>query len=288
MKNSLKNTLFAGAALALSAMAPVHAAQTADVLFVVDESGSMGGEHAWLTSMVSQLDSALNTAGVTGNRFGLVGYGNGNASEVYGHTVGAFGDASAFATATSSLITSGGTEDGYAGMDYAFSNFNVRGNAALNVILVTDEDRDNRTANTYQSILGAFTGKKALLNAVVNARFTGDAIGTSSKKSYKADGLGGFTTSAGQAAVTFDSGTTKEDYVDLALATGGAAWNLNLLRSGGNSALSFTKAFIDIKVAEIKTQIPTNNVPVPAAAFLFAPAMLGFLGLRRKAKLKTA
>lgn len=27
-----------------------------------------------------------------------------------------------------------------------------------------------------------------------------------------------------------------------------------------------------------------SEVPVPAAAFLFAPALLGFLGLRRKAK----
>ena len=27
-----------------------------------------------------------------------------------------------------------------------------------------------------------------------------------------------------------------------------------------------------------------NAVPVPAAAFLFAPALLGFIGLRRKAK----
>ncbi|RLB64101.1 MAG: hypothetical protein DRH08_10205 [Deltaproteobacteria bacterium] len=30
----------------------------------------------------------------------------------------------------------------------------------------------------------------------------------------------------------------------------------------------------------------TGEVPIPAAAFMFAPALLGFMGLRRKAKNK--
>jgi hypothetical protein len=34
----------------------------------------------------------------------------------------------------------------------------------------------------------------------------------------------------------------------------------------------------------LATYMPPSEVPVPAAAFLFAPALLGFLGLRRKAK----
>jgi hypothetical protein len=33
-----------------------------------------------------------------------------------------------------------------------------------------------------------------------------------------------------------------------------------------------------------KGEVVVSNVPVPAAAFLFAPALLGFVGLRRKAK----
>lgn len=44
--------------------------------------------------------------------------------------------------------------------------------------------------------------------------------------------------------------------------------------------------------AEIHSQpsgfIPPSAVPVPAAAFLFAPALLGFLGLRRRANLQKA
>lgn len=34
--------------------------------------------------------------------------------------------------------------------------------------------------------------------------------------------------------------------------------------------------------------IPVGEVPIPAAAFLFAPALLGFMGLRRKAKITVA
>lgn len=33
---------------------------------------------------------------------------------------------------------------------------------------------------------------------------------------------------------------------------------------------------------------PPSEVPIPAAAFMFAPALLGFLGLRRKTKITTA
>ncbi|QDT46981.1 tRNA(Glu)-specific nuclease WapA precursor [Symmachiella dynata] len=49
-------------------------APTADVVFIVDESGSMEDEHAWIAGMVTSLDSSLNANGVTGNRYSLVGY----------------------------------------------------------------------------------------------------------------------------------------------------------------------------------------------------------------------
>ncbi|MCA9039548.1 MAG: hypothetical protein KDA65_04295, partial [Planctomycetaceae bacterium] len=47
---------------------------TADIIFVVDESGSMGGEHAWITEMALDLEASLELEGVTDNRFALVGY----------------------------------------------------------------------------------------------------------------------------------------------------------------------------------------------------------------------
>ncbi len=51
----------------------------ADIIPVVDESGSMSGEHAWLPGMISAMDTAL--AAVVGTdtfdvQYGLAGYGS--------------------------------------------------------------------------------------------------------------------------------------------------------------------------------------------------------------------
>ncbi|MEZ6044199.1 MAG: hypothetical protein R3C11_01165 [Planctomycetaceae bacterium] len=37
---------------------------TADIIFVVDESGSMVGEHAWIVEMASDLEESLNCRGL--------------------------------------------------------------------------------------------------------------------------------------------------------------------------------------------------------------------------------
>lgn len=47
----------------------------ADIVFAVDESGSMAGEHRWLEQMVVDLDQRLLARGIGPNRFMLVGYG---------------------------------------------------------------------------------------------------------------------------------------------------------------------------------------------------------------------
>ncbi len=255
--------ILAAALLLAASTFGVRAATTADVIFVVDESGSMSGEHGWLATMVSSLDTQLGLAGVTGNRYGLVGFGNGLAgSQNSGRQIavggGAFGTAAQFSTATGSLVTSGGTEDGWAGIDYALSSYTFRPGAAVNVVLVTDEDRDNTNgALTYAGLLQSLAGKGALLNAVVNGTFLTatnlSALGhDSAANAYRADGAGGFSVAAKGSASGF--GTTMTDYYNLALATGGAAWDLNQLRLGGNTAVSFTKAFVEVKVQEIVTQ----------------------------------
>ena len=52
----------------------------ADIVFVVDESGSMGSYHDWLEDMVLSLDSYLVAQGVTDNRYSLVGFGEADQS----------------------------------------------------------------------------------------------------------------------------------------------------------------------------------------------------------------
>lgn len=292
-----------GAGFSPFAVPHVQAADFADVIVVVDESGSMSGEHAWLAGMITQLNTQLNGAnvgtGLDANRFALVGFGGGVVGN-NGRLLAGFGDTNAFSTATGNLVISGGTEDGYAGINFGLDTLTFRGGAALNVILVTDEDRDVLLpALTYASTLSRLNGAKGLLNAVVNNPFSGGSPLTSGAlgvdadgNAYFADGAGGFTTSAG-AVVGNGSGNTENDYVALALAagTGGAAWNLNLLRNGGLTAQSFTEAFVEIKVGEIIGQEPNPGTPVPEPStygLIGAVVILGLAARRRFSRKITA
>ena len=61
------------------ALLPNNRSQAADIILIVDESGSMEMEHAWITNMISELDESLKDVGVgvnPRNRFGLVGFGD--------------------------------------------------------------------------------------------------------------------------------------------------------------------------------------------------------------------
>jgi hypothetical protein len=287
----MKKTALAGALLAAFAMPSAFAATTADVVVLMDESGSMSGEQTWMAGTIPLLDAGLVSHGLTGNRYGLIGFGASAApppSDVRSFTVGGgqFGTAAQFATASGGLVASGSFEDGYAAINTADS-YTYRAGAARNYILVTDEDRDvtaGMPALTKANMLASLTGSHSLLNAVVNATFKcGDgtaALGVSSGgKGYKADGAGGFSTCTG-ATFFSGAGTTGNDYVDLALSSGGAAWDLNFLRAGGLGAQSFTNAFIDVKVKEIVI----TPVPEPSTyAMMFAGlGVVGFIARRRK------
>ena len=109
MNNTIKTTLGA-IVLSVFGLGSAHAVPvSADVITVVDESGSMSTEHAWLGGMISALDSGLLSAGVgTGaqnNRYGLTGFGGSSSTshlDPHQHTVGSgeFGDTTEYATAT--------------------------------------------------------------------------------------------------------------------------------------------------------------------------------------------
>jgi hypothetical protein len=274
------------ATVVLIVAASVATAGTADIMFVVDVSGSMSGEHAWIASMVTSLETALVNAGITGNQYGLVAYGGSTSSgDPYKVNVGGgdWGDDSDLSTAAGTLVASGGTEDGYEAIQYALDNYSFRGGAVKNFILITDEDRDNTSSDTFTSIEAALDGF-GLLNVVVNAALRDGSNNVilgydKDGNTYAEAAAGGFTTGTGGYTLSA-YGTTEADYIDLAHAVevntfAGAAWDLNQLRAGGNTALSFTNAFVDLKVEEI-----VNVVPLPAAVWA-GMALLGLGAIRR-------
>ncbi|MEL7538667.1 MAG: vWA domain-containing protein [Pseudomonadota bacterium] len=266
------------AALGLSVLAAFAQAapNTANVVFVVDTSGSMGGELAFLTQIISDLDTGLTNAGVGSTTYGVVTFGGPGSGFPIDQTGGLVGVGAA-QTALGGLVASGGFEDGYEAIQFARSTYNLDGDA-VNFILVTDEDRDVRSGDTAMSIQQELIADGILLNAVVNAGLedgmNNTAIGIDSGgDAYIADGMGGFNTSGGGTPTGSASGSTIVDYIDVALATGGAAWDLNQLRAGGLLAESFTQAFLDIKIQEIV------NVPPPTPTGVPEPGTLALLSL---------
>ncbi|MCR8922388.1 PEP-CTERM sorting domain-containing protein [Dasania sp. GY-MA-18] len=283
----MKFTKLAVAILASTALPVFATAITTDIVTVVDESGSMGGEHAWIGGMITSLDTALAAeagADPFSAQYGLVGFGGGGGhTGGHSHLVGGgeFGTAAEFNTATGGLLLNGFLEDGYSGINTALG-YTGQANSVRNIILVTDEDRDTHDAGlSYASMAADLASDKALLNAVINSSiYCGDnsvALGMDSDGTgYKADGSGGFTTCAG----AYGSGNSSwNDYALLAFGTGGAAWDLNQLRAGGLTADSFTAAFVDIKVQE--TIIRT---PEPSSLGLLGLGLAGLIWGRKKAK----
>lgn len=274
-----------GAAVAASVLAGTGSAfaqpdRYADIVIVMDESGSMDLEQDWLSDMIPALEAGLLAesvgTGASPNQYALVGFGS--YANPSGRVVSDFTGAAAAAVASTSYVTSGDTEDGFQGISYALGNLSFRAGSRVNVILITDEDRDTVNAGlNAAAVEAALEARGALLNVVVNNPFIApgpvQAIGVDSEgNAYVANGSGGYTEVAG-GTVGNGTGNTESTYVPLAFATGdgGAGWNLNILRQGGNAAESFTAAFIDIKVEEIVDQ------PIPETSTVLS--VLGLAGL---------
>lgn len=252
----------------------------ADIVFLVDESGSMIDEHTWLTTLPGTLQAALIAegigAGTDPNRYALVGFGSTQAghgtppgNEAHKHTVGGgdWGTAAQLQTAAGGLVRAGGDEDGYEAMDFALSSYTYRAGAVKLFVLITDEHRHDITggAITKASITAALQGADALLAVCANLdikdtlaqqcigrKGTRTFVGTLVAPYYTETVLSTIGPGAGG-----DNANVVTDYCDVAEVVpaaqpdGGTEWDLNILRNGGSDAVSFTAAFVDL----VKTQI---------------------------------
>ena len=141
----MNKLIFKTLAVAALLVSSVSAATIVDVVIVMDESGSMSGEQAWIKGVAAGLETKLGVLGYTPN-FSVIGFGS--SANVNGRTLLAGGNAAAVNLVN--FVTSGGTEDGYTGLKYASLNANFTSGAVRNYILVTDEDRDaSVAANTF-------------------------------------------------------------------------------------------------------------------------------------------
>lgn len=273
--------LFSSAAMAAALIGfgnPAQSAIMTDIVFLVDESGSMGTIQANLRNNIGLFASILTAGGVDA-QYGLVGFGNGSAVP---RMLSDLTDDASLATAANNLVASGSFESGFSATAFALNSidnqsdlFTYRPNAVKNIIIFTDEDNDsspnpgfavNGLAPTYAVVDGLLKQNNALFNAVVSS--------------------GGACTTVNHLC-----------YVPLALANNGQQFNLNLLNTNDQQVVEgFVTAFASAKLQETIDFCDANPtapgctdngevtpVSEPSILALFGLGLLGLQLVRRRA-----
>ncbi|PPC77460.1 hypothetical protein C4K68_10225 [Pokkaliibacter plantistimulans] len=288
MKLTPLAAILCGSALSTCALA----ASTFDMVVAIDESGSMSGEQDFIGSYIKNIDQLLNDQGVTLNQFGLMGFGGSpydtataneggretTSSALYHYFTldtasGAnFGSSTELDTVTSQLAVSGSTEDGYRAIDYIYRNYEFRANAGSSILLITDEDRDDDSADLTPTvdkaaIVSQLTTNKTVLHVVVSQHFTDKNGNTAiavvgadpdTGYAYVEDSNGVISKVQGYILVpTYD--TTQADYTEIALSSGGTAMDIEQLRSVylDPTALAALSAEFAALIAQIASEQPS-------------------------------
>jgi hypothetical protein len=226
-----------------------------DIVFIVDESGSMGNVQANLRTNIGLFASILSNGGNVDANYALVGYGR--SGDVI-RTLTDFTTAASFATAAGDLVASGGQEPAFDAISYALnsfpgeaSSFSYRGDAIKNLIILTDEP-DNSGTTPFAFVDALLGSNNALFNAVLQGSNTISSIGP------------------------------------LATNHGGNIFNLALFGSSNTQVVTdFVTDFANVKLQETLTFCEQNPndpactssqaVPVPPMAALLGFVVAGLL-----------
>jgi hypothetical protein len=250
----------AAAILSLAFALNVNAAVIkTDIVFIVDESGSMGSVQTNLRNNIGLFASILSAGNVEA-KYALVGYGSGSDNI---RQLTDFVDAATFATFAANLVASGGSEPAFDAIAFALnslaaepSSFSYRADAISNLIILTDEP-DNGGLTSFTEADAFLSANNALFNAVLSGSDTLSSIG------------------------------------GLATNNGGSVFDLNLFGSNDAQVVNdFVTNFASVKLQETLTFCQQNPndpacttstlVPLPPLAALFGMAIAGVL-FRRKA-----
>ncbi|MBT8091572.1 MAG: PKD domain-containing protein [Gammaproteobacteria bacterium] len=228
------------------------------LILVVDESGSMRGRHDWLADAIPALGQALDDRNVNSLPdqlyFTVAGFTT-HSRELAQHASEI--DA---ARVVSALRTDGGTEDGYVAIRDVLNGY-LTGNeySPTTVILITDEDRDVTDRElTLETLSNQLVMNGIVVHAVTRARIVcpdqraGMAIDPS--RVAMVAGQDDFSTCS-DARVK-----TVRDYVELAHATGGLVWSLDMITGfGGRKTRPETlQQFVNALSDKVIMQWPTG------------------------------
>lgn len=233
--------------------------------FVVDESASIRNSRTWLPPLILAMErgflsSQLGTSRSCQNRYGVIGFGR-RVPQEGGRVLTSASGQNMVSAAEAGVLAlqlttdaEGRLEDGYQALSVALDNLNFRSNPSIEkfVVLITDEDRDiirEGSRLTRQSISRRLRDGGYTLYAIVDNRMQTQPSGGVSALGFSWPGpwytLGNceVTQGGGVGLVSTGFSGTTRDYATLALEAGGAAFDIEQLRSTlPNRLCAFTSA----------------------------------------------
>lgn len=220
------------AALPAAALALEAPGEGSLTVVVLDRSGSMGEDYGWLAELVARVDAELAGAPQAARRYGLVEFSG--TPKVVLLEEGATGGAGALGARLRGVQERGsaGQEDGYRALHFALAQFAPLRTGTFSLLLVSNEDRDALEPALHGDGLAAELARAgAVLDVLVNVRLRcadgREALGTTASASGYVAAAGVEHCDGAQPEDTLPAGqSTAEDYVQLALRTGGTAWNI--------------------------------------------------------------
>jgi len=234
----------------LSVGGAAQAGIIADVLWVIDTSGSMGDDIDQVRLRIQEFNSVMLSNTIDA-QYGLVRFGGANTLI---QDITNFGNFDRVGGPFRLLAANGGgTEDGSEAMRVGVTSASWRNDAVRNIILVTDEDDDN-TANrgALQAAIDA-TAIRELINIIGNPN----------------DDFGSY-------------------YRTLAPANGGMFFNILEFRTNpGPFFTSFVQTKVTEIVSDFCTRFPNDpacrqTVPEPGVLALVGLGLLGIAASRRR------
>ncbi len=227
--NTLANLKKVIAAVAVCSLfltsSTANAAIDADILWLIDVSGSMGPDIDSVRTRIGQFETAMNDNGINAS-YGLIEFGgNVSGTDDWAIVTDMTNNFVTFQAGLNSITANhGNPEAGSSATLFGLNNITWTSGSVKNLILVTDEDDDSTLADFNAANTG-LTDERALFNFI---------------------GVPGV-------------GNTNDRYGVLASGHGGTAFSITSFR---NDPDPFFEHFIDTKVEEIQSQVPEPSTLV--------------------------